>query len=141
MPGTTDLVDVCTITIERTGRPAVRCEDIGQFDCTQTQESRPAYTLRRDRTARGFRHGARTIAGTMEITLPVGTLEIDLEEMMRTKERFNAMVQRGLGPTAKRRTLVNALITEVNETANGEGEHTYRCSFVAADYRPDPEGL
>lgn len=141
MPGTTELVDIVTLTIERSNRAAVRCEDVASFEVTATQESRPAYTLRRDRTARGFRHGALTITGTLEITLPAGEPEFDPEQMMRDKEYFNAMVQRGLGPEARRRTLVDALFTEVNETSNGEGEHTYRCSFVASDYRPDPAGL
>lgn len=133
MGGTTSLVDVMSITIQRGTGPSVRMEDIISLDITAAQESRPVFTMRRERTPRGFRHGARNVSGQFEVTVPLGGLEVDFEAMQRSKESFDALVERGDGGVSK--TILGMRITEIQETGNGEGEHTFRCSFVADDYR------
>jgi hypothetical protein len=139
MPGQTALVDVMTMEIQRQSGASVLVEDITSFEVTATQESRPVFTMRPDRTPRGFKHGARNVSGNMEVVVPTGGLEVDFEEMMRNKEAFDAICSRGVG--GLRKSLLNALITEVVEGSNGEGEHTFRVNFVAADYRSDAPGI
>lgn len=130
----TEYVDVLLLTIQRKVGQSQEFTDVVSFQITTTQEKKPVYTMRRQRTAKGFRKGARTIQGEMEIGLPVGGLPIDFESMINGEE-FNILVTRGDGGT--RKTVVGAQVSEVQESSNGEGEHTLRVSFVATDYRPD----
>lgn len=136
MPGSIPVVDILTLEIQRLTGASARLEDIVSFECNAAQESRPVHTLRRQRTPRGFRHGARNITGSFEVVVPLGGLEVDFEAMQVNKEPSDMIVERG--PGGRRKTVINMLITEVNEGSTGEGEHTFRCTFVASDYAADP---
>ena len=139
MPGSIAVVDVMTLTLQPQGGASVKFEDVVSFEITATQESRPVFTMRADRTPRAFRHGARNVSGQFEVVVPLGGLAIDLEDAQRRKIPMEGITERGIGGVQK--TIVDMLITEVSEGSTGEGEHTFRCNFVCADYRSNAPGL
>jgi hypothetical protein len=133
-----DFVDVALLSIERRAAPGADLSDIVSFSVTTAQEQRPVYTMRKVRTARGFRSGARTITGEIEVAVPISGMPVDFEQMHADREEFNMGVVRSDGGV--RKTLVDVRISEVQESSNAEGEHTLRVSFVAVDYRSDLPG-
>lgn len=127
--------DIYPITVTRPGRAAKTMRDIVSVSVTKTQESTPINPMVRDRLATGFTDGPIKVTFEMESAVPAAKLEIDWFRMQDLREKSLADIEHGDG--GARFQLVDFVIDEIADSANGEGNATARIRGKAIQYRPD----
>lgn len=129
-------VDIALIKVQREGKGAVEYEEAATLTVNRTKDRKVVNTMNRRRRGKGYR--SASAAFTWEMTVPrevQGLGATDWIQMWDDDEIFQITYEMGNG--GKRRSIIDAIVNEANDTFNEDGEAMLTLSGFALDDRAD----
>ncbi len=128
-------VDIALIKIQRPGKGLVEIEESAKLTVNRTKERKVVNTMNRARRGKGYRNATAAFTFELEVPRKISGFEIDWLEMWDDDEMFVLTYEMGDG--GLRRSMIDAIVNDCNDTFSEDGEATFTISGFALDDKED----
>jgi hypothetical protein len=128
-------VDIALLKVKREGGGLVELVEPSKLTVNRSKERKVVNTMNRARRGRGYRTATAAFTFELEVPRAVAGTEIDWLDMWDRDEMFVIVYEMGDG--GARRSLVDCIIADVNDSFGEDGEAMLSISGMALDDKAD----